>query len=44
MTLLNIPCAALGVVIRGVPMAINWWLMRADEEGPMWWANVTGDE
>jgi hypothetical protein len=36
--------AVLGVVVRGVPMAINWWLMRADEEGPMWFPNHTDSD
>jgi hypothetical protein len=35
--------AVLGVVVRGVPMAVNWWLMRADTD-VMRWVEMTDDD
>jgi hypothetical protein len=35
--------AVLGVLVRGVPMAVNWWLMRADND-VMRWVELTDDD
>jgi hypothetical protein len=39
------PCYVVGaiggVIVRGVPMAVNWWLMRDGYHDAMQWVELT---